>query len=208
MVSLVILIFLRHLPSAFVAVAIIPATLLIALIPMLWFGVNLNIMSLGGIVLSIGVLVDGAIIEVENVYRRLKLTGGGEKEILRAMEEVTPAVFLSLLTITVTFFPIFALTGQEGRLFQPLAAAKTIVMATAALMTVTLAPALRMLFAGGMSRSEPRWQSLDRSEADNLRIGLAPGVAVSQDDYRYGGPGGGDRPSRFISALATSSCHR
>jgi Cu(I)/Ag(I) efflux system membrane protein CusA/SilA len=158
-VSLVILIFLRHLPSAFVAVAMIPATLLIALIPMFWFGVNLNIMSLGGVVLSIGVLVDGAIIEVENVYRRLKLTGGGENEILRAMEEVTPAVFLSLLTITVTFFPIFALTGQEGRLFQPLAAAKTIVMTTAALMTVTLAPALRMLFAGPISRIKSRRQS-------------------------------------------------
>jgi len=156
---LVILIFLRHLPSAFVAVAIIPATLLIALIPMFWFGVNLNIMSLGGIVLSIGVLVDGAIIEVENVYRRLKLKGGGENEILRAMEEVTPAVFLSLLTITVTFFPIFALTGQEGRLFQPLAAAKTIIMVTAALMTLTLAPALRMLFAGPISRIKSRRQS-------------------------------------------------
>jgi len=156
-VSLVILIFLRHLPSAFVAVAIIPATLLIALLPMFWFRVNLNIMSLGGIVLSIGVLVDGAIIEVENVYRRLKVKGGGGKEILRAMEEVTPAVFLSLLTITVTFFPIFALTGQEGRLFQPLAAAKTIVMVTAAVMTVTLAPALRMVFSGGIPIS--RWRS-------------------------------------------------
>jgi copper/silver efflux system protein len=155
-VSLVILVFLRHLSSAFVAVTIIPATLLVALLPMFWFGVNLNIMSLGGIVLSIGVLVDGAIIEVENVYRRLQLTGGGAKEILRATEEVTPAVFLSLLTITVTFFPIFALTGQEGRLFQSLAAAKTIVMATAALMTVTLAPALRMLFVGGTSRPETK----------------------------------------------------
>ncbi len=151
-VSLVILIFLRHLPSAFVAVAIIPATLLTALLPLYWFRVNLNIMSLGGIVLSIGVLVDGAIVEVENVYRKLYLTGGGAREILRAMEEVVPAVFLSLLTVTVTFFPMFALTGQEGRLFQPLAAAKTIVMVVAALLTVTLAPALRMLFTGGTPR--------------------------------------------------------
>jgi Cu(I)/Ag(I) efflux system membrane protein CusA/SilA len=158
-VSLVILLFLRHFPSAFAAVAIIPATLLIALLPIFWFGVNLNVMSLGGMVLSIGVLVDGAIIEVENVHRRLQLTGGGKSEILRAMEEVTPAVFLSLLTITVTFFPIFALTGQQGRLFQPLAAAKTIVMATAALLTITLAPALRMLFDGGTSRTAPRRQS-------------------------------------------------
>jgi copper/silver efflux system protein len=146
-VSLVILLFLRHVPSAFVAVAIIPATLFTSLIPAYWLGVNLNIMSLGGIVLSIGVLVDGAIIEVENVYRRVSLTGGGGQEILAAIEEVAPAVFLSLLTITVTFFPIFALTGQEGRLFQPLAAAKTIVMATAAVMTITLAPALRMFFS-------------------------------------------------------------
>jgi Cu(I)/Ag(I) efflux system membrane protein CusA/SilA len=162
-VSLVILLFLRHLPSAFVAVAIIPATLLTALIPMYWFGVNLNIMSLGGIVLSIGVLVDGAIIEVENVYRRVRLTGGGNQEILAAIEEVAPAVFLSLLTITVTFFPIFALTGQEGCLFQPLAAAKTIVMATAALLTITLAPALRMLF----SQKKPK--RLERSEEWPLR---------------------------------------
>jgi Cu(I)/Ag(I) efflux system membrane protein CusA/SilA len=164
-VSLVILLFLRHLPSALVAVAIIPATLLIALLPMYWFGINLNIMSLGGIVLSIGVLVDGAIIEMENVYRRLQLTGGGKKEILGAMEEVTPAVFLSLLTITVTFIPIFALTGQEGRLFQPLAAAKTIVMATAALMTVTLAPALRMLFDGR------RWGVAARRPSSSSRRG-------------------------------------
>jgi Cu(I)/Ag(I) efflux system membrane protein CusA/SilA len=103
-VSLVILLFLRHVPSAFVAVAIIPATLFTSLIPMYWLGVNLNVMSLGGIVLSIGVLVDGAIIEVENVYRRVSLTGGGAREILAAIEEVAPAVFLSLLTVTVTFF--------------------------------------------------------------------------------------------------------
>ena len=140
------------------AVAIIQATLSIALPLMLWFGVNLNVMSLEGIVLSIGVLVDGAIIEVENVYRRLKLTGADGKEILRAMEEVTPAVFLSLLTITVTFYPIFALTGHEGRLFRPLAAAKTIVMATAALLTVTLAPALRMRFSGRISPLYFRWK--------------------------------------------------
>jgi copper/silver efflux system protein len=145
-VSLVILIFLRHLPSAFVAVSIIPVTLLIALLPMYWFGVNFNIMSLGGIILSIGVLVDGAIIGVENVHRRLKSNRDGGQDIVSALQEVTPAIFLSLLLITVTFFPIFALTGQEGRLFQPLAAAKTIVMATAAVMTITLAPALRMLF--------------------------------------------------------------
>jgi Cu(I)/Ag(I) efflux system membrane protein CusA/SilA len=164
-VSLVILIFLRHLPSAFIAVTIIPATLLTALLPMFWFGVNFNIMSLGGIVLSVGVLVDGAIIEVENVYRRLELGRGGKKEILRAIEEVTPAVFLSLLTITVTFFPIFALTGQEGRIFQPLAASKTIVMATAALLTVTLAPALRMLFSGETFLSKARRQSRIRRRA-------------------------------------------
>jgi len=157
-VSLVILLFLRHVPSAFVAVAIIPATLFTSLIPTYWLGVNLNVMSLGGIVLSIGVLVDGAIIEVENIYRRVSLTGGGAQEILAAIEEVAPAVFLSLLTITVTFFPIFALTGQEGRLFQPLAATKTIVMATAAVMTITLAPALCMLLSGKRrsKRSEER----------------------------------------------------
>ncbi|MBW0000983.1 MAG: efflux RND transporter permease subunit [Verrucomicrobia bacterium] len=151
-VSLVICISLRDAIPALVAVMVIPATLLISLLPMLWFGLNLNIMSIGGIILSIGVLVDGAIIQVENVHRKLQTAGGGRIKVLRALEEVTPAIFLSLLSITVTFFPIFALTGQEGRLFQPLAAAKTTVMVTAALMTLTLAPALRVLFFHGSTR--------------------------------------------------------
>jgi copper/silver efflux system protein len=162
-VSLIILTFLRHFPSALVAVSVIPATLLIALGPMYWLGVNFNIMSLGGIVLSVGVLVDGAIIAVENVHRRIDLSSNSGDEIVRALEEVTPAIFLSLLLVTVTFFPIFALTGPEGRLFQPLAMTKTIVMATAAVMTITFVPALRMLLRSRSQIGSGRSRRVRRS---------------------------------------------
>jgi Cu(I)/Ag(I) efflux system membrane protein CusA/SilA len=148
-VSLVIFWFLRQWRPALVAVTMIPITLMIALLPIFWFGVDVNIMSLAGLVLSIGVLVDGVMIELESIHRRVSLNGNWKGEILAGLEEVAPAVFLSLLTITVTFAPTFALTGQERRLFQPLAAAKTIAMATAALLTLTLAPALCMVLRGG-----------------------------------------------------------
>ena len=144
---------------------------------------------------------------MESVYRNLKLTGGGEPEILCAIEEVTPAVFLSLLTITVIFLPIFALTGQEGRLFQPLAAAKTIVTATAALTSVTLAPALRILFTGRTSRAESRWQSSIRRKLtiyeSALRLVLRfPKMTVACAVLVV------VATTRSISGLAASSCRR
>ena len=152
-VSLVILIFLWHIPSAIVPILTIPVAVLLSFIPLYWMGVSVNIMSLAGIAISIGVLVDGAIVEVENAYNRIhRWQISGRKEDfhavrLAALVEVGPSVFFSLLVIAVAFLPIFALVDQEGRLFKPLAYSKNLAMAMAALLAVTLDPALRMLFA-------------------------------------------------------------
>jgi len=156
-VSLVILFFLWHFPSALVPILTIPISVLLAFIPMYLLGISSNIMSLSGIAISIGVLVDGAIVEVENAYKKLELwVAGGRKGDfhkirLEALLEVGPSVFFSLLVITVSFLPVFTLVDQEGRLFTPLAYTKTLALAIAALLAITLDPAVRMLFA----RMEP-----------------------------------------------------
>lgn len=152
-VSLIILIFLWHIPSAIVPIVTIPISVLLAFIPLYYLGQSSNIMSLAGIAISIGVLVDGAIVEVENAYRKIQLWNeNGRKEDffkvrLEALTEVGPSVFFSLLVIAVAFIPIFTLVDQEGRLFRPLALSKNITMAIAAILAVTLDPAIRMLFA-------------------------------------------------------------
>jgi Cu(I)/Ag(I) efflux system membrane protein CusA/SilA len=152
-VSFVILIFLWHIPSAIVPIITIPVAVLLSFIPMQLMGLNSNIMSLAGIAISIGVLVDGAIVEVENAYKKLELwiEGGRQGDFhairLEALKEVGPSVFFSLLVIAAAFLPIFTLIDQEGRLFRPLAFTKTFVMAIAAILAVTLDPALRMIFA-------------------------------------------------------------
>lgn len=152
-VSLIILLFLWHLPSALVPILTIPISVLLAFIPLYFLGLSSNIMSLSGIAISIGVLVDGAIVEVENAYRKIHLwDAGGRKENffdvrLGALKEVGPSVFFSLLVIALAFLPIFTLVDQEGRLFRPLAFSKTFAMAIAALLAITLDPAMRMLFA-------------------------------------------------------------
>jgi Cu(I)/Ag(I) efflux system membrane protein CusA/SilA len=152
-VSLIILLFLWHLPSAIVPIVTIPVSVLLAFIPMNLLDVNANLMSLAGIAISIGVLVDGAIVEVENAYKKLQLweAGGRKGDFhavrLEALKEVGPAVFFSLLVIAVAFLPVFTLVDQEGRLFRPLAFTKNLTMAIAALLAITLDPALRMLFA-------------------------------------------------------------
>jgi copper/silver efflux system protein len=151
-VSLVILIFLWHIPSAIVPILTIPVAVLLAFIPMRHLGVTVNIMSLAGIAISIGVLVDGAIVEVENAYNKLHRWqaegrhGDFHAVRLAALQEVGPSVFFSLLVIAVAFIPVFALVDQEGRLFKPLAYSKNLAMAIAALLAITLDPALRMLF--------------------------------------------------------------
>ena len=151
-VSVVILVFLWHIPSAIVPILTIPVSVLLAFIPMYFLGVNANIMSISGIAICIGVLVDGAIVEVENAYKKLELWQSGGRvgdfhEVrLRALKEVGPSVFFSLLVIAVAFIPIFALEEQEGRLFKPLAYTQNMTMAIAALLAITLDPAVRMLF--------------------------------------------------------------
>ncbi len=152
-VSLVILFFLWHFPSAIVPIVTIPISVLLSFIPLYLLGISVNIMTLAGIAISIGVLVDGAIVEVENAYNKLHLweLGGRKGDFhavrLAALQEVGPSVFFSLLVIAVAFLPIFALVDQEGRLFGPLAWSKNLAMLIAALLAVTLDPALRMLFA-------------------------------------------------------------
>jgi Cu(I)/Ag(I) efflux system membrane protein CusA/SilA len=151
-VSLVILVFLWHIPSAIVPIVTIPASVLLAFLPMRALGISSNIMSLSGIAISIGILVDGAIVEVENAYKKLQLwqDGGRRGDFhavrLAALKEVGPSVFFSLLVIAVAFLPVFTLVDQEGRLFKPLAYTKTLAMAIAALLAITLDPAMRMLF--------------------------------------------------------------
>ena len=165
-VSLVILVFLWHIPSAIVPIVTIPVSVVLAFIPMYFMGLTSNIMSLSGIAISIGVLVDGAIVEVENAYKKLQLwmasgrVADFHRVRLDALKEVGPSVFYSLLVIAVAFMPIFTLVDQEGRLFKPLAYTKTLAMAIAAVLAVTLDPAMRMLFTR-MDRMDfrPRWLS-------------------------------------------------
>jgi Cu(I)/Ag(I) efflux system membrane protein CusA/SilA len=163
-VSLVILIFLWHVPSGIVPIITIPLSVLLAFVPLYLMGVTVNIMSLSGIAISVGVLVDGAIVEVENAYNRIHRwqVGGRRGDFFRvrleALQEVGPSVFFSLLVIAVSFLPVFTLLDQEGRLFRPLAWSKTLAMALAALLAVTLDPALRMMFARiDPYTFRPRW---------------------------------------------------
>jgi copper/silver efflux system protein len=163
-VSLVILLFLWHIPSALVPIVTIPVAVLLAFIPMSWLGISSNIMSLAGIAISIGVLVDGAIVEVENAYKKLELwhqngrPGDFHQVRLEALLEVGPSVFFSLLVIAVAFVPIFTLVDQEGRLFRPLAWTKNLAMFVAAGLALTLDPALRMLFTRvDFVSFRPRW---------------------------------------------------
>jgi Cu(I)/Ag(I) efflux system membrane protein CusA/SilA len=174
-VSAVILLFLWHVPSALIPIVTIPVSVLLAFIPMYFMGLSSNIMSLAGIAISIGVLVDGAIVEVENAYKRLEewIAGGRKGDYhavrLQALKEVGPSVFFSLLVIAVAFLPIFTLVDQEGRLFKPLAYSKNLAMAIAALLAITLDPAMRMLF----TRMEP-WRFRPRplaAVANALTVG-------------------------------------
>lgn len=151
-VSIVILIFLWHFPSAIIPIVTIPIAVLLSFIPMFGLKLTSNIMSLSGIAISIGVLVDGAIVEVENAYKKLQLWDQngrhGDFHLIRleALKEVGPSVFFSLLVIAVAFLPVFTLVDQEGRLFKPLAYSKNLAMAIAAVLAITLDPAMRMLF--------------------------------------------------------------
>ena len=151
-VALVCVIFLMHVRSALVAIITLPLGVLIAYICMWAFGISSNIMSLGGIAIAIGVMVDAAIVMIENAHKRLEHAPPGKSRadvIVEAAVEVGPALFFSLLIITVSFLPIFALEAQEGRLFKPLAYTKTFAMGAAALLSILVVPALMVIFVRG-----------------------------------------------------------
>jgi len=150
-VSLIILIFLWHLPSAMIPIITLPAAVIISFIPMKIFGINSNIMSLGGIAVAIGALVDAAVVVVENAHKKLEAWEHGGRQgdykhvLIGAVQEVGRPSFYSLLVIALSFMPIFALEAQEGKLFKPLAFTKNFSMGIAAVLAVTLAPALMFL---------------------------------------------------------------
>ena len=151
-VALVCLVFLFHARSALVAIVMLPVGVLIAFIAMRVLGMNSNIMSLGGIAIAIGAMVDAAIVMIENAHKHIERDDGSRNRtqlIVDACREVGPALFFSLMIITVSFLPVFALEAQEGRLFKPLAFTKTFAMAGAALLSVTLVPVLMLLFVRG-----------------------------------------------------------
>jgi len=163
-VSIIILLFLWHIPSAIIPIVTIPVSVALAFIPMYLMGINANLMSLAGIAISIGVLVDGAIVEVENAYNKIHhwikdgRKGDFHRVRLDALLEVGPGVFFSLLVIAVAFMPVFTLVDQEGRLFRPLAFSKNLAMAIAAFLAITLDPAMRMMFARVDDFTfRPRW---------------------------------------------------
>ena len=161
-VALVCVVFLMHVRSALVAILMLPVGVLIAFISMRLLGMNSNLMSLGGIAIAIGAMVDAAIVMIENAHKHLERlpeehTNTDRVEaMIAACKEVGPALFFSLLIITVSFLPVFTLESQEGRLFSPLAYTKTFAMAGAALLSVTLVPVLMMLFIRGRIMPEAR----------------------------------------------------
>ena len=176
-VSLVIVIFLLHVRSALVAIVTLPIAILLSFIPMFYQGLTANIMSLGGIAVAMGAMVDAAIVIIDNIHKRLQdenVQGEARTNlIIKAMQEVGPSIFFSLLIITVSFLPVFALEGTEGRLFKPLAFTKTYSMGFAALLSVTLIPALAVLVIKGRIRGDASW--LNRS----LKAGYAPLVRLA-----------------------------
>lgn len=163
-VSVVIIIFLFHFRSALIAILALPIAVLVAFIPMYWLGVTSNIMSLGGIALAIGVLVDASIVMVENGYRHLSERQEKDqapvseperrKILIDAAKQVGPALFFSLLIIVVSFLPVFLLEAQEGRMFKPLAWTKTLAVGSSSILAITLVPVLMVLLIRGRLRPE------------------------------------------------------
>ena len=166
-VSIVILLFLRHLPSALIPIVTIPVAVLLSFIPFRMLGLTANIMSLGGIAIAIGALVDAAIVVVEQTHKRLEQwdregrQGDQKAVIVEAVKQVAGPSFFALLVIAVSFLPVLTLEGQEGRLFKPLAYTKNLTMIVAAVLAITLDPALRVLLTHvGTFRFRPSWLSV------------------------------------------------
>src|SRR5450830_1077223 len=161
-VAAVCVVFLLHMRSALVAILMLPVGILISFIAMRLLGMSSNLMSLGGIAIAIGAMIDAAIVMIENAHKHLERLPADHtnadrfEAMLEACKEVGPALFFSLLIITVSFLPVFALEGQEGRLFSPLAYTKTFSMASAALLSITLVPVLMLLFIRGKIMPEAK----------------------------------------------------
>jgi len=158
-VALVCILFLLHFRSALVAILTLPLAVLMAFIVMYYQGLNANIMSLSGIAIAIGAMVDAAIIMIENMHKHMEHDGGKRSHwdlVVEASREVGPTLFYSLLVITVSFLPVFTLEAQEGRLFKPLAFTKTYSMAAAALLSITIVPIWMGFFIRGKIRPEER----------------------------------------------------
>ncbi len=189
-VSLVIFLFLLHARSALVPILSLPVAVLLAFIPIFYQGLTVNIMSLGGIAVALGAMVDASIILIENIHQHLERweaagrpegRPGQVQQIVAAMQEVGPSLFFALLVITVAFLPVFTLEGTEGRLFRPLAFTKTWSMGFSAVLAVTLAPALAVLLIRGKIRREAdnplnRW--LIRAYAPVVRFVVDHRLAV------------------------------
>ena len=174
-VALIVIVFLLHVRSAFVALVTVPVGIVASLLVMYLLGINANVMSLGGIAIAIGVMVDASLVMVENAHKHLERLreGSGESEngregdgeapidnetrvqaVIAAAKEVGPSLFFSLLIVTISFLPVFTLQQVEGRLFRPLAFTKTFAMAAASMLAVTLVPALMVTFVKGRIRAE------------------------------------------------------
>ncbi|GHU27192.1 cation efflux system protein [Betaproteobacteria bacterium] len=161
-VALVCVLFLLHVRSALVAILMLPVGVLMAFIAMRLLGMNSNLMSLGGIAIAIGAMIDAAIVMIENAHKHLErlpaehTPAARARAMIEACQEVGPALFFSLLIITVSFLPVFSLEGQEGRMFSPLAYTKTFAMASAAFLSITLVPVLMLLFIRGKIMPEEK----------------------------------------------------
>jgi Cu(I)/Ag(I) efflux system membrane protein CusA/SilA len=182
-VSLIILVFLLHVPSAMIPIVTLPLAVLISFVPMYAGGISSNIMSLGGIAIAIGAMVDAAIVVVENAHKHMEAweregrKGDPKETIIAAIKEVGPASFYSLLVIAVSFLPIFALEAQEGKLFKPLAYTKTLSMLVAAVLAITLDPAIRVSLSHfSMKQFKPNWLS-------KLRNTILVGKHSSEEEH-------------------------
>ncbi|MBX9767426.1 MAG: CusA/CzcA family heavy metal efflux RND transporter [Bdellovibrionales bacterium] len=194
-VSIVILIFLLHIPSALIPIMTLPLAVLISFIPMYFMGISSNIMSLGGIAIAIGAMVDAAIVVVENAHKHLEewekngKVGDPKEVVIHAIKEVGPASFYSLLVIAVAFLPIFALEAQEGKLFKPLALTKNLSMIVAAFLSITLDPAIRvMLTSFSVKQFKPVWLSKIRNTVLVGKMYSEEEHPVSRFFFKYYGP--------------------
>lgn len=187
-VALVILIFLWHVPSAMIPIFTIPIAIIISFIPMHAMGVNANIMSLGGIAIAIGAMVDAAIVVVEQTHKKLEhweaegRVGDYKRVVIDAVKEVGGPSFFALLVIAVAFLPVFALEAQEGRLFKPLAFTKNFAIVVAAVLAITLDPAMRLLFTRMKDFTfKPRWLA-------RLANGVLVGKIHSEENHPISRP--------------------